>query len=145
MADLARTFHDLVRFETALWNAVDARLREECDLTLARFETMQFVGRSGPCRVRDIAEELGIGWGGVSKIVDRVEAAGHCRRQPNPDDARSSLITLTPLGRALLRDATVHFTAALHIHLAGALTGAQLDELSSTLTQLRHAMGSSDS
>ncbi len=139
MADLALVFHDLVRLETALWNAVDARLRTQCGLTLAWFETMQYVGRSGPCRVTDIAEDLGIGWGGVSKIVDHVEAAGHCRRQPNPDDARSSLITLTPGGRRLLRDATVHFTAALQVHLAGALTGAQLEELSSTLTQLRRA------
>ena len=137
MADLAQTFHDLVRFQTVLWNAVDARLREQCDLTLARFETMQVLSRTGPCRVQDIAEDLAIGWAGASKIVDRVEAAGHCRRRPNPDDARSSLITLTPRGRALLRKATTHFTSVLELRLAAALTTRQLDELSGTLSRLR--------
>ena len=139
MTDLARTFHDLVRFQTALWNAVDARLRERCGLTLARFETMQVISRSGPCRVLDIAEELGISWGGASKIVDRVEAAGHCRRRPNPDDARSSHITLTPRGRALLRRSSVCFTAELQLRLAAQLTPAELDEFALSLSRLRAA------
>jgi DNA-binding MarR family transcriptional regulator len=137
MADLAQTFHDLVRFETTLWNAVDARLRAECDLTLARFETMQVLGRSGPCRVVDIAEELAIGWAGASKIVDRVETAGHCRRHPNPNDARSSLITLTARGRTLLPKANACFTTELQLRLAAAITPTQLDALSRSLSQLR--------
>jgi DNA-binding MarR family transcriptional regulator len=137
MADLAQTFHDLVRFETTLWNAIDTRLQEQCGLTLARFETMQVIGRSGPCRVLDIAEELAIGWGGASKIVDRVETAGHCRRRPNPNDARSSLISLTPRGRALLRRATASFTTELQLRLGARLTPNQLDDLSCALSQLR--------
>ena len=137
MVDLAQTFHDLIRVETMLWNGVDRRLREQCDLTLARFETMQVIGRSDPCRVLDIAEALGIGWGGASKIVDRVEIAGHCRRRPNPDDARSSLITLTPHGQVLLNEATACFTAELELRLAAALTPAQLDDLSHSLARLR--------
>jgi DNA-binding MarR family transcriptional regulator len=44
--------------------------------------------------VRDIAAELAIGWSGASKIVDRVEAGGHCRRRANPEDA--SLTTAKP-------------------------------------------------
>ena len=141
MVDLARTFHDLVRFETTLWNAVDLRLHEQCDLTLARFETMQVIGRSGPCRVLDIADELAIGWSGASKIVDRVEAAGHCRRRPNPDDARSSLIILSPRGRALLNRATVVFESELELRLAAALTAAQLADLGASLARLRTTSG----
>ncbi len=137
MADLARTFHNLVRVETILWNAVDAQLRKQCDLTLARFETMQVLGRSGPCRVLDIADELAIGWAGASKIVDRVEAAGHCRRRPNPTDARSSLITLTPGGRALLTKATKCVTSELQLRLATKLTPTQLEEFTRSLSHLR--------
>lgn len=136
MPDLAQLFHDLVRVETVLWNDVDARLRAQYSLTLARFETMQVLERSGPCRVSDIAADLAIGWAGASKIVDRVEAAGHCRRSANPDDGRSSLITLTPRGRALLRRATVGFTAVLHDRLTAALSPAQLDQLGGTLSRL---------
>jgi DNA-binding MarR family transcriptional regulator len=136
VTDLAQTFHDLVRVETVLWNSIDARLRAQYDLTLARFETMQVLARSGPCRVSDIAGDLAIGWAGASKIVDRVEAAGHCRRSANPGDRRSSLITLTPRGRALLRRATIGFTALLQERLAGALSPTQLEQLGRSLSLL---------
>ncbi|MET3803049.1 DNA-binding MarR family transcriptional regulator [Nakamurella sp. UYEF19] len=136
MVDLARTFNDLIRLETTLWNAVDARLKETNGLTLARFETMQVLQSDGPCRVLDIAERLNISWGGVSKIVDRVQAAGHCRRDPNPDDARSSLIALTPAGREMTTRAAATLHEELHRRLAANLTPNQLEDLSHTLTQL---------
>ncbi len=141
MADLAQLFHDLVRVETVLWNDVDARLRAQYDLTLGRFETMQVLARCGPCRVSDIAEDLAIGWAGASKIVDRVEAAGHCRRRANPDDGRSSLVALTPSGRAVLRRATVGFTAVLEERLTAALSPAQLDHLGRALSRLTARAG----
>jgi DNA-binding MarR family transcriptional regulator len=102
MADLPILFRDLVRLEIVLWNAVEARLVAECTLPLGRFEVLQVIGASGPCRVGDISDELEITWGGTSKIVDRLEASGLCRRRPNPDDKRSSLITLTKEGERLL-------------------------------------------
>ena len=37
MPDLKVLFSDLIRFETDLWNAVDARLRSEYDLPLTWF------------------------------------------------------------------------------------------------------------
>jgi len=54
---------------------VDARLRREFDLPLAHFEPMSVIGRLPGCRVYDIATELGITTGGVSKLVDRIEAS----------------------------------------------------------------------
>ena len=96
---LSRHFDNLVRFETELWTAVDQRLRIEHDLPLSRFEPMQIIDRLGSCRVFDIAEALAITVGGTSKLVDRIEAAGHCRRKSNPTDKRSSLIELTPEGQ----------------------------------------------
>ena len=143
MTDPVRTFSDLVRVETLLWNAADAALRDECALSLARFETMQVLGRSGPCRVQDIADELAIGWSGASKIVDRVEAAGHCRRRPHPGDARSTLVSLTPRGRALLRKASVCVTRTLQRHLADAMPPGELDRFSRSLARLRSTVATS--
>ena len=91
MPDLAALFSELIRFETELWNAVDARLRGDCDLPLTQFELMQIIRRGKACRVHDIAEELSITIGGTSKLVDRTEASGHGPRRPNPGDRRSFL------------------------------------------------------
>ena len=88
-------FSTLTRLETELWDAVDARLRQECGLPLGRFEAMVVVSSLGTCRVFDIATALAITVGGASKLVDRVEAAGYCSRKMNPGDRRSSLLDLT--------------------------------------------------
>src|SRR6266481_2510170 len=102
MPDLKVLFSDLIRLETDLWNAVDARLRSEHDLQLTWFEPMQVMSKYTACRVFDIKDELSITVGGTSKLVDRIEAAGLCRRRANPDDRRSQLIELTPAGRRAL-------------------------------------------
>jgi len=82
MSDLRQVFNDLIRFEIDLWNAVDARLKRDCDLPLTHFEPMSVMDRLPKCRVYDIASELGITTGGTSKLVDRsrrAAAAVGCR------------------------------------------------------------------
>ena len=110
MSDLRRLFNDIVRFEIELWNAVDAGLKREFGRPLTHFEPMSVIDRVPGCRVYDIARELGITTGGTSKLVDRIEASGYCRRLPNPADRRSSLLELTPEGQRMLAEAAVPST-----------------------------------
>jgi DNA-binding MarR family transcriptional regulator len=56
-------------------------------------------------------------------VVENVEAAGWCRRQPNPADGRSNLIQLTE---------------ALASNVGAAASARELAQLSATLRQLRH-------
>ncbi len=134
--DLVRLFSDLVRLETELWDAVDARLRADCDLTLGRFDTMRVIARTPSCRVLDVAAGLSITVGGASKMVDRIEAAGHCRRRPHPDDRRSSIVELTPEGAAVLAAAEATVEGELVIRFGG-LSPRALDQLGTTITTLR--------
>ena len=124
MPDLRQLFNDIIRFEIELWNAVDARLKSEFDLPLTHFEPMSVIGRLPGCRVYDIAAELGITPGGTSKLIDRIEANGYCRRLPNPADRRSSLLELTPEGRRVLDEAGVAFDDELRRLLGSGGTGA---------------------
>ena len=139
MADLRGLFDELIRFETELWNSIDARLREDADLPLAWFEVMRVVARRSACRVFDIAEDLSITIGGTSKLIDRIEAAGHCRRRPNPDDRRSSIIELTASGRRLLSRATTIFDDQLATRVGSAAPARTLEQFHSTLNRLRAA------
>jgi DNA-binding MarR family transcriptional regulator len=135
MSDLRQVFHDLVRFETELWNAVDERLRTELDLPLGWFEPMLVIDEIEGCRVHDIAEALSITVGGTSKLVDRIESAGLCERRPNPDDRRSSLITLTAAGEKRLAEAAIEFDAELARWLA--VPPSALDRFHAVLRRLR--------
>jgi MarR family transcriptional regulator, organic hydroperoxide resistance regulator len=136
--DLPALFSDLVRFESELANAVEGRLRADCQLTLSKFDVLRVLGQEAPCRVNDIADELGITWGGTSKIVDRLEAAGLCRRRSNPRDRRSSLIDLTPAGVLLLAKARHSVEAELQTRLGPSMSDLALERFASMLAQLRH-------
>ena len=137
--DLSTLFHQLVQFQIELWDAVDSRLKAEHGLPLARFETLQAIEARGACRVFDIAEDLVVTMSGISKLVDRVEAAGYCRRRANPDDRRSSLIELTDDGRAVLEKADVTYQQELENRLGAVLPAAELRQLRGTLDKLRAA------
>jgi DNA-binding MarR family transcriptional regulator len=139
MADLERVFSELVRLETELWNAVDVRLRAEFDLPLSRYEPMRVIEQLGSCRVNDIATELVITIGGTSKLIDRIEASGHCRRRPNPHDGRSSIIELTPSGKRLLAKARVALEDELTSRLSAVLSPRVLQQFAASLTKLRAA------
>ncbi len=139
MADLRALFNDIIRFEIELWNAVDARLRTELQLPLTHFEPMSVIDRLPGCRVYDIATELVITTGGTSKLVDRIEASGYCRRLPNPADRRSSLLELTAEGRRVLDEARAVFDDELERWLGSALPERTLRQFAATLARLRAA------
>lgn len=139
MVDLKRLFNDLIRFEIEIWDGIDARLRAESGLTMGSFDHLQVIARTPACRVQDIARELSITVGGTSKVVDRIVAAGHCRRRPNPDDRRSSIIELTAAGAAVLAGATTIFEEELELRLGSVLSARALEQFSAALTKLRSA------
>ena len=138
--DLRFLFSELVRLETELWNAVEGRLRADFGITLPVFEFMQVISRTPSCRVQDIAAELSITVGGTSKVVDRVEAAGYCLRSANPNDRRSSILSLTPAGKRLLPKLTAAVDDELGQRLSSAVPGKSLIQLTRTLTRLRTAL-----
>jgi MarR family transcriptional regulator, organic hydroperoxide resistance regulator len=135
--DLRQVFDDLIRFEIEMWNGIDARLRREFNLPLTHFEPMLVIDRRSGCRVYDIASELKITTGGTSKLVDRIEASGYCRRLPNPTDRRSSVLELTDAGRSLLALAGEVFEEELQHWLGSAVPERTLRQFGSTLARLR--------
>ena len=139
MIDLRRVFDDLVRFETILWNAVDARLQRECGVSLSSLNAMLVIASTPSCRVHDIANAVAITVGGASQAVDRLEAAGHCVRRPNPRDRRSSIVELTRAGQKLLGDAGAVFDQELEAFLRAPVSETSLAQLATTLASLRAA------
>jgi DNA-binding MarR family transcriptional regulator len=59
----------------------------------------------GRLRPGVLAEQLGLGSGTVTAMLDRLEAAGLVARVANPEDRRSSLVQLQPKGRRALTGA----------------------------------------
>ncbi|WP_433060971.1 MarR family winged helix-turn-helix transcriptional regulator [Dactylosporangium sp. CS-033363] len=135
--DLRQVFEDLVRFETDLWNGVDAKLREAGAIPLGSLDVLRVVARTEACRINDIATALCITIGGASQAVDRVVARGLLERRPNPDDRRSSIVELTADGTAAIAAAETVFDAELAARFGGALTGSALRSFARSLSTLR--------
>ncbi|WP_147795250.1 MarR family winged helix-turn-helix transcriptional regulator [Cellulomonas sp. Y8] len=138
--DAGAVLIDLVRVETRLYNAVDVRLKEAGGLALPQLELLGVVRDVPGCRVLDVSRAIGITVGAASKAVDRLEASGWCRRTLDPDDRRSSTLSLTPLGVAAVERATPVFEEASRAALAALLPADDLVQLGRLLRTLRGAL-----
>lgn len=137
-------FYDLTRLEIRLWDRVDAALRAEIDVPLGRFEAMLVMSRLGTCRIQDISQALSVTVGGTSKLIDRIEESGHCTRSPNPDDRRSSLITLAPTALPLLEQGKAAIESILEAALGAHLSDEGLNSLRDQLRILKLANENAD-
>jgi DNA-binding MarR family transcriptional regulator len=137
--DLRQVFDDLVRFETELWNSLDATLLAECGITLGAYNALLIISTTAHCRVNDLAAALSITVGGVSQAVDRFESRGLLKRVPNPANRRSSLLEMTDAGREAFEAASDVFDRELSIWLSAPLSTAALTRLAKDLGALRAA------
>ena len=139
VGQLRQAFDDLVRFETILWAELDARLIDECDMSLGSLNILLVVDATPSCRVFDIAQSLVITVGGTSQAVDRLEKAGWTVRKPHPSDRRSSIVELTAAGQAALARATPIFDRELQRLLRAPLGDSDFTQLAGNLGILRQA------
>jgi DNA-binding MarR family transcriptional regulator len=69
-------------------------------------------------RVNELAREVALSPTAMSRFVDRVEAAGHVRREADPADRRALQVVLTTSGVDLLRRMWPVYAAGIERHFA---------------------------
>lgn len=84
-------------------------------------------GRS--LRVKELANEVVLSPTAMSRFVDRVEAAGYVRREPDREDRRALQVTLTEDGVALLRRMWPVYARGIERHFAAHLDGSSLRDM----------------
>ncbi|HQZ00884.1 MAG TPA: MarR family transcriptional regulator [Propionicimonas sp.] len=131
-------FDALLRYEIELWDRLDGAIQGANGLSLGRLQALRVLReRGGKARVQDVAGDLALTVGATSKLVDRLERDGTARREPNPDDRRSSLIALTPAGISKLDVGWASFESTLAASLPPDVVDAgELDALTATLHRL---------
>lgn len=117
MAD-RRLFFQMHRASRVLTAWANDRTVAELGVSSAQLGTLYFVAKNPRCSASDVANTLDLNKSAMSGMVSRLERAGLLRREPNPKDARGSLLTLTPRGEdvrarslALVRKLTAEVTA----------------------------------
>ena len=74
----------------------NAQAAEKVGLGLTDMQTIHLLQLYGPSTPSRLASATGLSSGGITVALDRLEKAGYIRRQPNPADRRSLLVTLIP-------------------------------------------------
>jgi DNA-binding MarR family transcriptional regulator len=96
----------LVRNHARLWEQVEAQMRRDSGLTMARYDVLAHLDLAGGrLGLTDLAAAILLSASGLSKLLDRMESAGLVRRDPDPRDGRAAFAAITPRGRSLVRKA----------------------------------------
>ena len=95
---------------------------------------------AGPRTPTELIDVLGTDTAAVTRLVDRVEAAGLVRRERHPSDRRSVTVELTDEGRALLPRIAPVFGGVTERLFAG-FTEAEVATVSTLLQRMLANLG----
>jgi DNA-binding MarR family transcriptional regulator len=74
---------------------------------------------AGPAAPSDLAAQLGLTTGAVTKVLDRLEQSGFVARSPDPADRRRIVITADPEGFRVLAPYYAPMAEKMNRHLSG--------------------------
>jgi DNA-binding MarR family transcriptional regulator len=121
----------LVRTHARLWDQVETQMRHDSGLTMSRYDVlMQLDMAGGRLGLSELASTIVLSASGLSKLLDRMEASGLIRREPDPRDARSTFARITPRGRSLVKKARQSHHAWLQQAFGDALDDRDVADLS---------------
>ena len=96
---------------------------------------------SPQCSMRavELSEQLMCSASHMSRVIDRVEAAGLVTRTPDPDDRRANQITITDKGSEVLASVAPHIAAVLDRVIHETLDPDEISTLIKLLGRVEHA------
>lgn len=128
-----------IRLSQAVLAAVEADLRAAGLPPLAWYDALLELSRDGAPGLRpfELGERILLAQYNLSRLADRLEAAGHLRREPCPDDARGQILRITDSGLGLLDDMWPVYREAIGRRFAERLSDEETASLTALLEKLR--------
>jgi MarR family transcriptional regulator, 2-MHQ and catechol-resistance regulon repressor len=135
---LITTFGRLVEVQGRLERRLGADLEARCGLPHAWFEVLVRLARSedGRLTMGALAEQVTLTTGGVTRLIDRMDAAGYVERLPCPTDRRVAYAAITKVGRRKLSEASEVHGANLR-EVFASFSDRELADLDRLLDRLR--------
>lgn len=104
------------------------------DLSLTQLRMIGLL-RDRRMTITQLADALGLDRSSVSGLVERTQTRGLVQREPNPDDARSVHVTLSPRGAESFAAGAVEISGLLS-SLTDALTPVETRRLTALLDRM---------
>ncbi len=131
---LARAALDFRRFNDRTLRAVGVE-----DLAPGLASVLHAVEEAGGCTVNHLVAQTHLPNGTLTGLLDTLEREGRIRRQRNPDDGRSWLVELTPVGRVLCEKLHGRHNDVMKV-FEDAFSEAEIAELSRLLSKASACM-----
>jgi DNA-binding MarR family transcriptional regulator len=93
-------------------------LHKEIGLTVPQFGLLRMIAQEKKARVIQLADKLEVKSSAVTVMLDRLEALGLIAREPDENDRRAVIVTLTGKGQELLEEAQYRSLLLLAEHLS---------------------------
>ena len=126
--------HLMKRVLGALMQEIDKRLEPE-GLTHAQWKPLFMLRKAGGATVAEMARDLQIDPGAMTRMLDRLETKGLCRRARSTDDRRVVNLELTPEGERAADLVPVALAEVQNAYLAG-FTRAEWQTLKGLLERM---------
>ena len=122
--------------------ALQSKLTAEFGMSLARFDLLSQLERAeGGLTMTELSRQMMVSNGATTSLVDRLAEDGLLQRTPHPSDRRTTIISLTPLGRERFLDIAQEHEGWV-IGLLDGLSGEAKAELLSGLGALKQHLSS---
>jgi DNA-binding MarR family transcriptional regulator len=126
-----------LRAHSVLTTKLERELVAERGLPLAWYEVLLFTQRAGePMRMQELAASVLLSKSGLTRLVDRMEAAGLVERTSCETDRRGVYVRATDVGVATLRAAAPVHLRGIGEHFSDRLDPADLRALAVALAKL---------
>jgi DNA-binding MarR family transcriptional regulator len=125
-----------------LRHAVEQHLRVAAGLSYVQFQVLAGLSasRTGSQRMTDLADGVVYSRSGLTYQADLLEARGLISRSPSPDDERSTAVSITDAGRALVARVLPGHVEVVGRLLLEPLSRQDLQVLTRLLTPVRDHM-----
>jgi DNA-binding MarR family transcriptional regulator len=131
----------LVRAHAAALGAVEGALKAEGLPALEWYDVLLELERAGPTRPRDLQARLLLAQYNLSRLLDRMTAAGLVERLPCADDGRGHLIVATEAGRHLRRRMWPIYAGAIEAAIGARLSDVEARALADLLGRIASRSG----
>ncbi len=138
-----RAWIALLQAHASLVATLEDELQRTQGLSLSAFEVLIHLDQApaGELRMQDLAHAVLLSKSGLTRLIDRIEAAGQVTRRSCPADRRGTYAVITPEGRAALEAARPEHFRAIQQHFGRHLDDADTEAFLAAMDKVLAANG----
>ena len=140
------TWRAFLEAHARLTAVLERELRVHAGMPLAWYDVLVQLTETedGRRRMQELASRVLFSRSGLSRLIDRMQAAGLVMRVGDPRDGRGTYACVTPEGRAALRRAAPVHLRGIERHFLGQLEDGESHVLSKAFQRMIGSLDSAD-